>query len=144
MMALAPLSTDPVFQKLWVLEGLWRMETGKGPIFEEWSKTDDSTLTGRSFRVNGADTLILENIRLVHDSDGIAYIPAVANQNDGKPVRFELAEYENNRFAFENPEHDFPQRIIYTVVTADSLVARIEGLSMGKTAGSNFCFTRVR
>lgn len=143
MAAFAPHVVDPVFRKLWALEGLWKMETSKGPIFEQWSKTDDSTLTGQSFRVNGADTLIIETIRLVQDRDGIAYIPAVTNQNDGKPVRFQLIGHENNRFTFENPEHDFPQRIIYTLITPDSLVARIEGLSKGKPAGSNFYFKRV-
>lgn len=120
------------------------METSKGPLFEQWSRTDDNNLTGKSYRVTGTDTLILENIHLASSSDGIAYIPTVANQHDGKPVRFRLTQYDDSRFVFENPEHDFPQRIIYTVVTTDSLVARIEGISRGKPAFSNFYYKRVR
>jgi hypothetical protein len=31
------------------------------------------------------------------------------------------------RVVWENPEHDFPQRIVYHRVAPDTLVARIEG-----------------
>src|SRR5690606_16611405 len=140
ILALTP--SDPVFKKLWILEGLWRMDAGKGPISEEWSKTDDNTLSGRSFNVNGSDTVVWERIHLAQDADGIGY--TVTGPNGNKAVRFQLTEHGDNRFLFENPEHDFPQRIIYTVITADSVVARIEGLSKGKPAGSNFYFRRVR
>lgn len=142
--AVARHPEDSLFRKLWVLEGLWRMETGKGPLFEQWSRTDNSTLTGRSYRVNGTDTLILESIQLVNGPDGIDYVPTVPKQNDSMPVRFRLTQHENDRFVFENMEHDFPQRIIYSVVTADSLVARVEGISKGTPAGSNFYYKRVR
>jgi hypothetical protein len=140
ILALSP--ADPVFKKLWILEGLWRMNTGKGLIFEEWSKTDDNTLSGRSFNVSGSDTVVWETIRLALDADGIGY--TVTGPNGDKSVRFQLTEHGDNRFLLENPEHDFPQRIIYTVITSDSVVARIEGLSKGKPAGSNFYFKRVR
>lgn len=137
-------STDPVFRQLWVLEGLWRMETRRGPLFEQWTKTNDSTLTGRSYRLNGSDTLILENLRLIDGPDGILYIPTVANQNNSEPVPFRLIGHRDNRFTFENPQHDFPQRIIYTIVSTDSLVAHIEGISKGKAAASHFYYKRVR
>lgn len=45
---------------------------------------------------------------------------------------------------FENPNHDFPQRIIYRLVTVDSLVARIEGRIDGKERSSDFPYRRAR
>jgi hypothetical protein len=140
LMALTPV--DPVFRKLWFLVGLWRMDTGKGLIFEEWSKIDDNSLAGRSYNVDGSDTVVWETIRLAVDADGIGY--TVTGPNGDESVRFQLTEHTDYRFLFENPKHDFPQRIIYTLITADSVVARIEGMSKGKPAGSNFYFRRMR
>jgi hypothetical protein len=45
--------------------------------------------------------------------------------------------------AFANPEHDFPQRILYRRVGADSLIARIEGKQGDKVRGIDFPMTRV-
>lgn len=132
-----------VFTRLLVLEGTWKMETRKGPLFEQWQKFDENTLRGLSYRISGNDTLLLERLELVNRRDGIFYLPAVVNQNDGKPVSFKLVLSEGSRFVFENKEHDFPQRIIYSVVTADSIVARIEGISKGKEASSDFYYRRI-
>ena len=44
---------------------------------------------------------------------------------------------------FENPEHDFPQRIIYRRSAADSLHARIEGPRNGQVRGVDFRYGRV-
>jgi hypothetical protein len=42
-------------------------------------------------------------------------------------VSFAPKIVEANRAVWENPAHDFPQRILYTRVATDTLVARIEG-----------------
>jgi hypothetical protein len=45
---------------------------------------------------------------------------------------------------FENPAHDFPQRIIYRRLSPDSLVARIEGPGPNNTTrGIDFPMRRV-
>lgn len=36
---------------------------------------------------------------------------------------------------FEDPAHDFPQRVIYRRVTPDSIHARIEGIVRGQERG---------
>jgi hypothetical protein len=43
---------------------------------------------------------------------------------------------------FENPAHDFPQRIRYRASGA-ALQARIEGTMNGKTRGIDFPYTRT-
>lgn len=131
------------FLRLDVLVGLWRMETSKGPLFERWERFDEVTLAGESFRISEDDTIRLESIRLVSRPEGIFYIPIVENQNDGQPVSFKLISSDDNRFVFENRQHDFPQRIIYSIVTKDSIVARIEGISKGKVASSDFYYRRI-
>lgn len=44
---------------------------------------------------------------------------------------FKMIEMAANKVVFENPEHDFPQRIIYER-EGDTLTARIEGTQNGE------------
>lgn len=143
LMLSGSVPTDSIFSRLFILEGTWKMETRKGPLFEQWQKFDESTLRGLNYRISGNDTIPLERLELVSRPEGVFYIPAVVNQNDGDAVSFKLVSSEDNRFVFENKAHDFPQRIIYSLVTADSIVARIEGISRGKEASSDFYYRRV-
>ena len=45
---------------------------------------------------------------------------------------------------FENPEHDFPQRVGYRREGADSLQAWIEGQANGKSRRVDFAYQRAR
>ena len=47
------------------------------------------------------------------------------------PTAFRLVEVSGQRAVFENPGHDFPQRIIYRR-EGDTLHARIEGNQNGE------------
>jgi hypothetical protein len=68
------------------------------------------------------------------------YLPKVAE--NPYPVPFKLVSSENNRLVFENPGHDFPQRIIYTLHAADSLTATTAGLVDGADRSIDFHFKR--
>jgi hypothetical protein len=132
------------FNQLLTLEGTWVMQTKKGPLFESWNKVSDVELQSRSYRLNGKDTVLLEKVSIVEKEGGIFYIPVVENQNNGQPVKFTLISIEKNKFTFENKLHDFPQRIIYNLLSTDSIVARIEGEKKGIKSGSDFHFKRYR
>ena len=136
------IRTMSAFDDLAKLQGLWAMKTKKGLMYEEWSRHSKDELRSHNFRLNGKDTLTLERVRLINRGDGIFYLPVVEDQNNGEAVPFKLVDSETNRFIFENPAHDFPQRIIYHFITADSVVARIEGTKEGKSMGSNYYFKR--
>lgn len=131
------------FNKLLQLRGTWAMQTKKGLLYEEWKKTGESELIGKSYRLNENDTVVLERVKLKEEGADIFYIPSVQNQNAGQPVSFKLIRTEGNKFTFENKLHDFPQRIIYNLITNDSIVARIEGSKNGMTGGTDFYFKRV-
>lgn len=143
-LAFALLPNGNVFNELNKLEGNWRMQTKKGFLYESWTKTSEAKYEGSSFKINGVDTLILEQVQLVEKPEGIFYIPTVQGQNNNLPVEFKLVLGENGKFVFENKLHDFPQRIIYSFINSDSLVARIEGISNGQEASSNYYYARVK
>ena len=63
---------------------------------------------------------------------------------DGQPTTvFTLKEADNGYAVFENLEHDFPQRVIYTFNGGDTLDARIEGTIDGKEAAMEWHYTRI-
>jgi hypothetical protein len=132
------------FTDLSSLQGVWRMKTDKGDIYESWRSISDLELAGKSYQLNGDDTIVFERIRLVKKGSAIAYIPVVMDQNEGQPVEFRLISAEQKKYIFENKAHDFPQRIIYSLVTPDSVVARIEGIRDSKPDGADYYFSRVR
>ena len=133
-----------VFTELQQLSGTWKMDTRRGPIYESWKKTGKDEMMGKSFKLNGADTITLENVRLSKSADGLFYIPVVSNQNEGKPVSFKMIDAKNRTFVFENKAHDFPQRIIYHLVSKDSIHAWIEGTKNGKEGRSDYYFKRIQ
>jgi hypothetical protein len=133
-----------LFKGLHALEGTWKMETAKGPLFEEWRVLGKISLLGRSYKLKGTDTLLLESVTLTNKREGIYYIPTVTGQNNGRAVSFKMISNDHSSFTFENKEHDFPQRVIYKIINADSLVARIEGSKGGKQMSSNFSYSRIK
>jgi hypothetical protein len=136
--------SDKDFKPLYSLQGLWKMETGRGPIYEEWNKKDDKKLAGRSYRINNSDTIVMEKIELYISGNEIVYSPTVSDQNNQQPVTFKLISNADGRFVFENKAHDFPQRIIYNLVSNDAVHARIEGVRNGQERGSDFKYSRVK
>jgi hypothetical protein len=115
------------FRHLDKLEGAWIMRTKQSVIIERWARLNDSCWQGQTWRKVGQDSSLQETIQLLRTADGIYFIPTVANQNSGQPVRFKLRVLKDAGFVAENPQHDFPQKIIYRFKDDRHLDARIEG-----------------
>ena len=130
------------FKKLYALQGTWKMITKRGTIIcEEWKKVDNNYLQNRGYIIKGNDTIVTERVALTNTKEGILYTSTVEDQNNKQPVAFKMTGSENNTYVFENPEHDFPKRIVYKLVTADSLHAYVDdGTETGKK--QNFYYKR--
>ncbi|SJZ60550.1 DUF6265 family protein [Sediminibacterium ginsengisoli] len=126
------------------LTGTWENKTPKGSIYENWSRINDHELAGKSYAIRGKDTAVFENIRLTEESGKLFYIPTVKNQNAGLPVRFALKELSDTKMVFENLQHDFPQRISYTKISQNELVAEISGAMNGKERRQEFPMRRLK
>jgi hypothetical protein len=127
----------------WLL-GSWSDITNDSRFYEIWARTNDSVFSATSFLMADNDTVFSETATLRAVGDAYYYIPIVQGQNQNSPVEFKLVSADNGRFIFENQEHDFPQRIIYSNPSADSLRARIEGNENGKFRTEDFAFSRSR
>lgn len=126
----------------WLI-GTWKISTSRGTSYETWIKKSDLEFCGKSFGVKDQDTIVFETIRLIQEKDQLFYIPTVENQNENKPVWFALKTKSDNEWVFENPEHDFPQRIRYARITEDSLIAEISGSKNGRERKQLFPMRRV-
>lgn len=136
-------SADKVFKQLHALEGKWIMKTKKGFIGEEWIKINDDYLQNKGFFVKGTDTVVTERVSLRKTTEGIFYTSTVEDQNNKQPVSFKLTSSDKQVFIFENPSHDFPKRIIYELVSADSIHAYIDGGADAATKRQDFYYHKV-
>lgn len=128
---------------LW-LTGTWENKTPRGSVFETWSYRGGNSLSGKSYQIKEADTIIFETVTIQQENDQLLYTPTVTNQNNGKPVIFKSTYITESQLKFENPEHDFPQMITYTKITQDSLVAEISGTSKGNFRKVTFPMKKVK
>jgi hypothetical protein len=83
--------------------------------------------------LEGSDTLFAENIKVAQKGREIFYTVTIAEENNGQPVAFKLTENTGNKAVFENPKHDFPQKISYQQTSPDSVLVQVSGLVKNKT-----------
>lgn len=136
-------STAELPKANWLL-GDWENQTKEGLMIETWEQQNDSTFFGYSYFLIGKDTVSTEKISLVQEGEELFYIPTVGNQNEGKPIRFKKTLATAQQLVFENPAHDFPQKITYTQINKDSLVAEISGLMEGQQRSQAFPMGRKK
>ena len=125
-------------EKMNWLVGNWEQKLPNGLITETWTKENDSTFSGKSYFVKEKDTLSFESIELLQKKDTLYYIPTVKGQNSDKPITFILTTATEKEFTFENPAHDYPQKIVYKKVNDTNLVATISGMQQGKPSSESY------
>jgi hypothetical protein len=127
----------------WIL-GEWGNTTKEGVLTETWTKENDSTFLGKTYFITGKDTAFTESIQLTQKNGQLLYIPTVSDQNKGKSVSFALSSSPENQLVFENKEHDFPQKITYTKISNESIVAEISGMKDGKQSRESYPMRKIK
>ena len=97
-------------------------------------------MMGVSRTVAGGKLVEFEYIRIIERADGVFY---VAHPNARTPgTEFKLTKLSADSATFENPQHDFPKRIIYKKNADGSLTASIDG---GEgTRGPSFAYQPMK
>jgi hypothetical protein len=122
------------------LAGCWERRTPAEVVSEQWMRPEGGLMTGMSRTVRGK-SVEFEFQRIFERDGALVY---AAQPSGAAAVEFMARSSSPGAIRFENPAHDFPQRIIYQRGTADSLFARIEGESNGRTTGIDYRLARVR
>lgn len=127
----------------WLI-GTWENNSDKGNLLEIWKKENDSVYSGQSFYIKAKDTLHFESIQLKQISDSLVYSSSVKGQDNDLALDFRLTSKTQNQFVFENPKNDYPKKIVYKLITKDSLVAIISGIQQGKTSSETFSMKKIK
>src|SRR6185436_5406025 len=108
------------------ITGDWQTAAGgKRQIEEHWTAPSVDSMIGMGRTIAGGKTVEFEYLRIEQRADQIYY---VANPKGRCPgTDFKLTRLAGQEATFENPEHDFPKRIIYRKNTDGSLTASIDG-----------------
>lgn len=134
----ANLNADAIGQLGW-LSGCWAAPGAEAGSGEQWMTPAGGTLLGMSRTVKGGKSTAWEFLQIREVDGQLAYVAKPHNQPE---AAFKLVTLEGSSAIFENPQHDFPQRIIYKR-DGDKLQARIEGTMNGKAKGKDFPLLRV-
>jgi hypothetical protein len=124
----------------WLI-GRWESSADGGILSETWQKEDNSTFSAETYFVVAGDTVFEEHVQLKEINGKIVYSPTIPDENNGKPTDFTMTSASANQIIFENPKHDFPQKIRYTL-KGDSLIATISGKRAGKIESEVFAMKK--
>lgn len=124
------------------LSGCWQGTDTSKIYREQWMKPAGRVMIGMSHTSVADTTREYEYLQIRQQADGdIFYIAIPSGQ---KETSFKLIKFDGKEAVFENPEHDFPQRIIYHRENDSLLVACIEGTIKGKHRSVDFPLKRVK
>ena len=138
----ASLSTQaPAITDVSWIAGDWQTPSGgRRQIEEHWTKPAGGSMMGMSRTVAGDKTVEFEYLRIEQRTDGVYYVAHPQARCPG--TDFKLTRASATEAVFENPQHDFPKRIIYRKTGDDSLTASIDA---GEgTKAMSFAFRRMK
>lgn len=134
----------PNMAQMSFLTGDWREVSDGRTTEEHWVGPIGGVMagTGISF-TDKPDSRTKVEFMTIEVRDGtFAFIARIDGQ---PPTVFPLKEADNGYALFENPEHDFPQRVLYRIggENLDQLHARIEGTNDGQSLSVEWNYTKI-
>lgn len=137
--AASPARTDPLAALAW-MTGSWSGTQGGVANEEQWLPPKGGLMLGMHRDVKEGRAVSFEFLRIVERGDSLVYV-ALPRGHDETP--FPMKSLEGRRVVFENPAHDFPQRILYWQVRPNELHARVEGTLDGKVEFEEWTWKRT-
>jgi len=145
VLSTALFAQEPAFkiEDLSWLSGCWQSENKEknSSVSEFWTSVAGQSMLGVGRTIKNGKTMDYEYLRIVQDDKGIFYIAKPKANAEETP--FKLTKLTAAGAVFENPAHDFPQKVIYRVEGA-KLFARIEGNNKGRFMGFDFPMSKIK
>lgn len=117
-------------QRLSWLAGCWAYAGQGYERQEQWMAPRGGTMLGMSRTVSAGRTVEYEYLRIEPRDGRLAYVAIPSGQEE---AAFLQAEITDSTVVFEDPAHDFPQRIAYERQRGGAIAAWIEGELDGET-----------
>ena len=93
-------------------------------MLEVWTLEPEGYLSGEGLSVKEGDTTRFERLQIVPKDDGMEYVAHVIS--NPAPVIFQMTKLGTKTFTVENPDHDFPNKIVYRY-NGDTLTTTASG-----------------
>jgi hypothetical protein len=136
----AAAAPQHIEQVAW-LAGCWRGQFGEAGTLEHWLAPAGGTMLGVSRTIRQGKTAEFEFMQLRQLDDGA--LALIAQPSGRAPTVFKAISLRGMEAVFENPEHDFPQRISYARPEESRLAVSLQGLHNGTVRTVEFAFLRV-
>lgn len=137
---LAAQASGPSVERLGWLAGCWAGAEPARLVEEQWMSPRAGTMVGMSRTTRGDRVRSVELVVLRATGDSVVYQAYPLGQ---APTTFTATVMTDTSVTFENPTHDFPQRVAYRRLGTDSLLAWIEGSREGRSRRIDFPMRRV-
>jgi uncharacterized damage-inducible protein DinB len=143
--ALTPLASnaqtaaEPAGRLAW-LAGCWDDVRGGRTVEEQWMAPRGGVLLGMGRTSGGARPANYEQMRIEEREGKLVFVARPSGQPEAAFTQVELTD---SLVAFENPTHDFPQRIVYRLKADGSLLATTEGRERGQRRSFDFPLRRA-
>jgi len=128
--------SKPTVAALGWLTGTWTLERNGRVTVERWAAPAGGVMIGTSHTYLGERMIEYEFILIRANAQGEVHY--VAKPSGQPEASFKLRRATATEAVFENPQHDFPQKISYALKDDGGLVAAIEGAKNGKTRRAEF------
>ena len=123
------------------MAGCWAPEKGEPGSVEHWLQPAGGTMLGVSRTVKNGQTRQFEFMQLRVNAEGkLVFIALPSGQKETTFVATSVGEHS---VTFENPQHDFPQKVSYRLDPSGRLIGRIEGKRGGTLRGIDFPMRRI-
>jgi hypothetical protein len=122
------------------MQGCWQMTSGDRVVEEQWTAPRAGSMLGAGRTTKGTSLVEHEFILLVERAGRLAY---EAHPSGQATTTFLSTTVDEGSVVFEDPAHDFPQRVGYRRVSAEQMTAWIEGTMSGKARRVEFPYRRV-
>ncbi len=135
-----PVASPSLSDLSW-LAGTWVSTSESEPqTVEHWLAPEGGMMLGVNRTVEGGRAVFFEYLRIEVEDGDIVYLASPRGRHP--PTRFALTEHGATWAVFENPDHDFPQRIEYRR-EADLLTMSIHGREDGEARSSRWTMRRA-
>lgn len=121
------------------LQGCWSLTAGGRTVEEQWMSPRGGVMLGTGRTVKGGRLLDYEFVVIRERGDALVY---EAHPSGQPSAEFVSTHVGDGTVLFENPQHDFPQRVGYRR-TPSGLDAWIEGAAGGKSRRIEFPYERT-
>lgn len=137
---LSGLGAQTINPPAW-LAGCWEQRSANRESLEMWMRPAGGVMLGASRTIVAGAVREYEQLLIRVENGKLVFTATPSGQ---QTASFTSTSVTDTSFVVENPQHDFPQRIIYRRRGADSLIARIEGPGGGGTGTSAVDFPMRR